>query len=59
MVRAQFGKPVKDKRKLLYQIRIDNASPLILNGIAAVGLESKDDVTPRVLAGSASRRGRA
>jgi hypothetical protein len=51
LVRAQLGKPVKDKSKLLYQIRIDNASPLVLNGLAAVGTTSKDDETPRVLAG--------
>jgi hypothetical protein len=51
LVRAQLGKPVKDKSKLLYQIRIDNASPLVLNGIAAVGTTSKDDETPRILAG--------
>jgi hypothetical protein len=51
LVRAQLGKGVKDKGKLHYQIRIDNASPLVLNGIAALGTESKPEDVPKVLSG--------
>ena len=39
------------KGKLTYGIRIDNASPLRLNGLAAVGVESGKDVEAHVLAG--------
>ncbi len=35
-----------------YQLRIDNASPLVLNGLAAVGTTSKPDETPKVLVGN-------
>ncbi len=31
---------VQEKGKRLYQIRIENASPLILNGLAVLGTES-------------------
>jgi hypothetical protein len=51
LVRAHLSKGVKDKGKMHYQIRIDNASPWILNGLAAVGTASEDDETPRVLSG--------
>jgi hypothetical protein len=51
LVRAQLGKGVKDKGKMLYSIRIDNASPLVLNGLAALGTTSKPDETPKVLSG--------
>ncbi len=34
-----------------YQLRVDNASPLVLNGVAAVGAHSGLDATPRVLSG--------
>jgi hypothetical protein len=50
-VRAQLNKGVKDKGKMHYSIRIDNASPLVLNGLAALGTTSKPDETPKVLAG--------
>ena len=33
------------------QLRIDNASPLVLNGLAALGTDSKPDETPKVLSG--------
>jgi len=39
------------KGKVGYSIRIDNGSPLILNGLAAVGTDSEQDQKPRVLAG--------
>ena len=52
LVRAQLIKGPRDKGKLTYRIRIDNASPLILNGLAALGTDSKPRTqTPRVLSG--------
>ena len=39
-----------------YSIRIDNASPLILNGLAALGTTSSADEIPKVLLGISSRR---
>ena len=53
------GSATKDKGKLIYQLRIDNASPLVLNGLAMLGTASKEDEMPKVLRGSASRRGRS
>ena len=51
LVRAQIikGSATKDKGKLVYQLRIDNASPLVLNGLAMVGTTSKEDEIPKVL----------
>lgn len=51
LVRAQIvrGTATKDKGKLVYQLRIDNASPLVLNGLAMVGTASKADEVPNVL----------
>jgi hypothetical protein len=51
LVRAQLAKGPRAKGKATYQIRIDNASPLILNGLAAVGSESEASKTPRLLSG--------
>jgi hypothetical protein len=51
LVRVQLSKPVKENGKLVYHLRIDNASPLILNGLAALGAASKEDEIPRVLSG--------
>jgi hypothetical protein len=51
LVRTQLLKGPREKSKLTYRIRIDNASPLILNGLAALGVTSQEDVTPRVLSG--------
>ncbi len=51
LVRAQIVKGPRQKGKPTYQIRIENGSPLALNGVAAVGLNSKKDEAPRVLAG--------
>jgi hypothetical protein len=55
LVRAQVikGSAAKDKGKTYYQIRIDNASPLVLNGIAMVGTGSSSDEKPKVLDGIA------
>ena len=55
LVRAQVikGSAQKDKGKLIYQIRIENASPLILNGLAIIGTASKEGELPKVLSGIA------
>jgi hypothetical protein len=52
LVRAQIikGSATKDKGKLVYQLRIDNASPLVLNGLAMLGTASKADEKPNILA---------
>jgi hypothetical protein len=51
LVRAQIikGSATKDKGKLVYQLRIDNASPLVLNGLAIVGTATKEQEMPKVL----------
>jgi hypothetical protein len=51
LVRAQLVKGPREKGKLSYRIRIENASPMRLNGLAAVGAESKADEKARVLTG--------
>ena len=53
LVRAQLIKDsgTKVKNKLVYQLRIENASPLILNGVALLGTASKADEFPKILAG--------
>jgi hypothetical protein len=51
LVRMQLIKGPREKGKLTYGLRIDNASPLILNGLAALGSTSGKDDTPRVLSG--------
>jgi len=52
LVRAQVIKgTARDKGKLIYQIRIENASPLILEGIAMLGTASKAGEKPEVLQG--------
>ena len=51
LVRAQLSKGVKDKGKMHYDLRIDNASPVVLNGLAALGVMSKEDEVPKLLVG--------
>ena len=53
LVRAQVikGATAREKGKLIYQIKIDNASPLILNGLALVGSNSPEDEQSKVLTG--------
>jgi hypothetical protein len=60
MVRAQVvkGSAQREKGKLIYQIRIENASPLILNGLAMLGTASEADEVPKVLSGIAISPGR-
>src|SRR5262249_33898516 len=53
LVRAQISKTSQMvKGKAVYKVRIDNASPLILNGVALLGSgKTKTDTTPKVLSG--------
>jgi hypothetical protein len=52
LVRAQVIKgTARDKGKLVYQVRIENASPWILEGLALVGTGSKPDEKANVLQG--------
>jgi hypothetical protein len=51
LVRVQLVKGVRQKDRPNYMLRIENASPLILNGLAAVGTTSKEDQVPKVLSG--------
>jgi hypothetical protein len=51
-VRAQVSKAGRVKGKDVYKVRIDNASPLLLNGLAILGgSPDKADETPKVLSG--------
>jgi hypothetical protein len=49
MVRAQLGKGPRVKGKLTYQLRIDNASPLILSGLSVLGPVSRPEESPKPL----------
>ena len=53
LVRAQVikGATTREKGKLVYQIRIQNASPMVLNGLALLGTDSPEKETPKVLTG--------
>jgi len=51
LVRAQLSKGPMVKGKPTYKIRVDNASPLVLNGLAVQGTLGKTDESPKVLAG--------
>jgi hypothetical protein len=51
LVRAQLVKGPREKGKPTYGIRIDNASPVILNGVAVLGTVKKPSETPKLLAG--------
>jgi hypothetical protein len=51
LVRAQLSKGPMVKGKLTYKIRVDNASPLLLNGLAVQGTVDKAGEAPKVLAG--------
>jgi len=55
LVRAQVlkGSAQREKGKLIYQIRIEYASPLILNGLAMLGTASEQDEVAKVLSGIA------
>ncbi len=49
LVTARITEKARDKGKLIYLIRIDNSSPLILSGLALQGGASKADDPARVL----------
>jgi hypothetical protein len=50
LVRAQLTKAGSYKGRTVYKIRIDNASPLILNGLAILGTGTdKAEMTPKCL----------
>jgi hypothetical protein len=51
LVRAQLIKGPREKGKLTYRLRIDNVSPMQLNGVAAMGIASAADEKARVLSG--------
>jgi hypothetical protein len=51
LVRAQLSKGPIVKGKPTYKIQIDNASPLILNGLSVRGTLASADDAPKVLAG--------
>ena len=51
LVRAQLSKGPRVKGKLTYQLRIENATPMILNGLSVVGPPSKTAEQPKVLMG--------
>ena len=51
LVRVRLSEGVKDGEQQYYELRVDNGSPLVLNGVAAVGEATGPDATPRVLSG--------
>ena len=53
LVRAQVikGATTREKGKLVYQIRIENFSPMILNGLALLGTDSPASERPKLLTG--------
>jgi hypothetical protein len=51
MVRAQVSPGPRTKGKPTFKIKIENASPLILNGLAVLGKASESTEVPKVLAG--------
>jgi hypothetical protein len=51
LVRAQLTKGPRVKGRLSYQLRIQNVSPMVLNGLSLVGPPSKTAEEPKVLMG--------
>jgi hypothetical protein len=51
LVRAQVSNGPVVKGKLTYKIKIENASPMILNGLAVLGSVTKSAEAPKVLTG--------
>ena len=49
LVRAQLSKGPRTNGKETYKLRVDNASPLVLNGLGIMGSSTKDDEPARVL----------
>ena len=56
LVRMQLLKGPRREGQVDLRFRIENASPLLLNGVAALGTESGKDEVPASSRGSASRR---
>jgi hypothetical protein len=50
LVRTQLTRGATVKGKPTYRLRIDNASPLVLNGLAVDGIVADDDL-PKILSG--------
>jgi hypothetical protein len=59
MVRASLARGPKVKGKTTYKIRIENSSPLVLNGIAVLGNEPGKDEPAKVLSGICVSPGRS
>ena len=51
LISAQLSKGPMVKGKQTYKVRIDNASPLVLNGVAVQGTLGLPNDPPKVLAG--------
>ena len=51
LVRAQVSKGKRVEGVQTYKLRVDNASPLLLNGLAVTGPEPGPEAAPSVLAG--------
>jgi hypothetical protein len=51
LVRTQLSKGPREKGKATYQLRIENGSPLLLNGLAVLGPVSRNSEPPKVLSG--------
>ncbi|QDV32638.1 hypothetical protein [Tautonia plasticadhaerens] len=51
LVHAQVGEGKLVKGEKVYKLRVDNASPLLLNGLALAGPDLVPEVVPSVLAG--------
>ena len=53
LVKAQVTTAARVKGKLSYKLTIKNESPLLLNGLALLGKDSKDGELPKILFGMA------
>ena len=59
LVRTQLSRGPEKRGSRPIKVRIDNASPMILNGLAVVGTENKADESPRCCRASPFRHGGA
>ncbi|RUL88838.1 hypothetical protein TsocGM_05650 [Tautonia sociabilis] len=51
LVRGQVTKGKKVDGHQTYKLRVDNASPLLLNGLAVAGAAAEPDISPSMIAG--------
>jgi len=51
LVHVQLSKPKRGQSKLVYQVKVENDSPLILNGLALAGPDDSTKEEPKALAG--------